>query len=69
MGTTQPIRSKSDIQKLKEYFINRNEIRNYTLLVLGINIPIRISDLLSIKWKDVYDIRNKNFFSHVSITD
>lgn len=69
MGTTQPIRSKSDIQKLKEYFINRNEIRNYTLLVLGINIPIRISDLLSIKWKDVYDIRNKNFFSHVSITE
>ena len=30
---------------------------------------MRISDLLSIKWKDVYDEKNKHFFSHLQITE
>ena len=69
MGTTQPIRKQSELELLKEYFINRNEIRNYALLVLGLNIPLRISDLLSIHWNDVYDEKNRRFFSHLQIIE
>lgn len=69
MGTTQPIRKKSEIELLKNYFISRNEIRNYTLLVLGLNIPLRISDLLSIRWRDVFDQKGNRFFSHLQIVE
>ena len=45
MSTMQPIRDKKDIERLKNYFLEKDEIRNYTLVVMGINLPIRISDM------------------------
>lgn len=67
MGTTQPLKAFSDIQKLKEYFKERGICRDYALVVLGLNTALRISDILSLRWKDVYDFRNKNFYSHIQI--
>ena len=54
MSTTEPIRKEHDIYLLKELLISQN-YRDYCLFVVGINIPLRISDLLKLKWKDVYD--------------
>ena len=48
MSTMQPIRDLKDIERLKRYFLDRDEIRNYVLVVVGINLPIRISDLLGV---------------------
>ena len=57
MSTTQPLKNIDEIEELKRYFLRRGEIRNYVLVTLGINTALRISDLLQVVWKDVYDFR------------
>ena len=55
MSVTQPIRSKHQVRELAEYYLKRGEPRNHLLIVMGIHTALRISDLLSLKWEDVYD--------------
>lgn len=70
MSTTQPIRNISDIEELKNYYYQEKpNLRNYTLICLGINSALRISDLLKLKWKDVYDFLKKCFFKHIALTE
>ncbi len=69
MGTTQPIRKKEDILRLKQYFWEREEYRNYAMIVVGLNLPIRISDLLSLKWSHVYNLRYRTFYEHIVICE
>ena len=57
MSTTQPLKNIDEIEELKRYFLRRGEIRNYVLVTLGINTALRISDLLQVVWKDVYDFK------------
>ncbi|MDE6942360.1 MAG: integrase, partial [Lachnospiraceae bacterium] len=59
MGTTIPIRNQNDIETIKKYFLEKDQYRNYALFVVGINTALRISDLLNLDWRDVY-----NFDSH-----
>lgn len=49
MSTMRPIRDPKDIESLKKYYWNRGEIRNYVLVVVGINLPVRISALLGLR--------------------
>lgn len=69
MGTTQPIRDRSSIEALKQYFLEKGEIRNYALVVIGLNLPLRISDLLSIKWTDIYDFQHNRYYSHLKVLE
>ena len=69
MATTQPIKNKAEIMRLKEYFVKKREIRNYVLITLGLNTSIRISDLLNLQWKDVYNFRLKKYRKHISIIE
>ena len=56
MGTTQPIRDISEIEELKNYYYyEKPNLRNYALICLGINSALRISDLLTLRWDNVYD--------------
>ena len=55
MGTTQPIKNKNDINRLKDYFLQKGELRNYTMITLALNTSLRIGDLLQLKWEDVYN--------------
>ncbi|MBQ8945676.1 MAG: tyrosine-type recombinase/integrase [Lachnospiraceae bacterium] len=66
MSTTEPIRKEHDIYLLKELLINQN-YRDYCLFVVGINIPLRISDLLRLKWNDVYDYPHNLPKTHLRI--
>ncbi len=70
MSTTQPIRNPAKLQDFKDYYLkvcpNR---RNYTLCILGLNTALRITDILNLRWKDVYDFREGHFYSHLSITE
>lgn len=70
MSTTQPIR---DIQKLhdfkKYYLVGKPCPRNYVLCILGLNTALRISDILRLKWEDVYDFSNGKYLSHISVVE
>lgn len=69
MCTTQPIRHDEDIRKLKNYFLEKEEYRNYLLVTFGLNTALRISDILTLKWKDVYQFEQKMFKKHIYVTE
>jgi integrase len=58
MEFVQPIKSKDDIEKMKNYLKSKS-LRNWALFTLGINSALRISDLLSLKVDDVMDENGK----------
>ena len=53
--TTQPIRNKQQVRELAMYYLKRGEVRNHVLIVLGVHTALRISDLLRLRWEDVFD--------------
>lgn len=69
MAATEPIRDKQQLRKLTRYFLDRGQIRNYALIVLGVHTALRISDLLRLRWDDVYDFSAQTFRSHINITE
>lgn len=69
MAATEPIRDKNQLKALGEYFLKRGQRRNYTLVVLGAHTVLRISDLLRLKWADVYDEERQEFRAHITITE
>ena len=54
MNTVEPIRSKKDIEKIKN-ILGEKKKRYLLLFLLGINSGLRISDLLGLKVSDVRD--------------
>lgn len=70
MNTAQPIRDKNDLEKFINYYREEEKnTRNQLLLVMGLNTALRVSDLLSLRWEDVYDVKKKDFCGHISITE
>lgn len=69
MGKTQPLKELEHIHALKEYFLEKDEIRNYTLIVFGLNTSLRISDILSLRWKDVYNYTTRSFRQHLTVIE
>ncbi len=69
MAATEPIRSKKELKALAEYYLQKRQLRNYVLVVLGTYTALRVSDLLRLKWSDVYDEEKQIFYTHVTITE
>lgn len=69
MCKTEPIRKADDIQRFKQYFLERGQVRNYVLVTMGINTSLRISDLLGLKWKDVYNFNRKCYVDHIVLIE
>jgi integrase len=69
MAATEPIRDKKQLHALAGYWLKRGNLRNYTLIVLGVCTALRISDLLRLTWEDVYDGERGAFRTHVSVTE
>lgn len=69
MGTTQPIRTENEIEDLKNYFLKKGEMRNYTMVTMGLNTALRISDLLELSWKDVWNFSKCRFRKHLILTE
>lgn len=63
----EPIKNKKDVKKLVE-FLHITNVRNYAIVVLGINTLLRAGDLLSLKWNDVLEDEN-TFKLHFSMTE
>lgn len=69
MAATEPIRDKEQLKALAEYFLQRGQLRNYTMIIMGAHTVLRISDLLRLKWSDVYDEERQSFRTHITITE
>ena len=69
MKTTEPIRNKHQVRELAAYYLKRGEIRNHVLIVMGVYTALRVSDLLRLRWSDVYDFENKRVRDSVTITE
>ena len=64
---TEPIRNSKQLKQLADYWLKHGNYRNYTLIVLGVCTALRISDLLTLEWADVYDFEIKKFRSHITV--
>lgn len=69
MAATEPIRSKTQLKNLANYFLEKGQLRNYTLVIVGTCTALRISDLLRLKWSDVYDEARQAFHLHVTLKE
>ena len=56
MTAVEAIRSKSDLLKVEQTLLKQN-FRNYVLFKIGINMGLRISDILAL---DIKDVREKD---------
>lgn len=69
MKTTKPIKSLKDARKLKQYYLKRGEYRNYLLITVCLNSALRISDVLSLKWEDVYNTKSNILKTHLVLME
>lgn len=69
MAAAEPIKDKKQFKALAEYYLKKGQLRNYTLIVMGSYTALRISDLLGLKWSDVYDEKQEAFRTHITLTE
>lgn len=70
MSTTQPIRDPEKLLAFKEYYWKRHpNARNHALCILCLNTALRITDVLHLKWGDIYDFARESFHSHILVTE
>lgn len=68
MSTTQPIKDKELLKKFKAYYKETNQnYRNYTLIILGLNTALRINDILSLTYHDVF--HNGKVRDHITLKE
>jgi integrase len=66
---SEPIRDKRSLKQFVNFYLQQGKWRNYTLIVMGLNTALRISDLLAVKWADVYDFERERFRKHLTLTE
>lgn len=70
MNTAEPIRNKDELQRFRDYFLyEKPHARNHVLLCIGLNTALRISDILALRWCDVYDFSKEKFHQHIQIME
>ncbi len=69
MCKTDPIRNQKDIRRLKEYFLEIGQPRNYTMVTLAMNTSLRISDILKLTWEDVFDFQTHKYKEHITLIE
>ena len=58
MSTTQPIRNLEHVRALSNYHLHLGQYRNHLLIIFGLHSALRVGDMLTIRWRDVYDFSN-----------
>ena len=69
MAATEPIRDKATLHALADYFLRNRKFRDHAMFILGIHTTLRISDLLKLRWADVYDENRQQFHSHITVVE
>lgn len=68
MSTTQPIRNLQNVQKFKNYYQEiQPNLRNYVIIVTGLNTALRISDILHLTCDDVF--QNNRVKEYITIRE
>lgn len=68
MSTTQPIRDIQKLQNFKNYYQdNKPNIRNYTIIIVGLNTALRISDILHLTYQDIY--QDNKVQEHITVKE
>lgn len=66
MKNVDPIRDPRKIQAMKTYLKGKSA-RDIALFVVGINVALRITDLLNVRWRDVLD--DKQHFKPLTLVE
>ena len=70
MNTAQPIRSEQELKDFMNFYEQvQYHPRNQLLLTMGLNTALRISDILSLQWKQVYDLENRSVREHLLLVE
>ncbi|MCM1256266.1 MAG: tyrosine-type recombinase/integrase [Roseburia sp.] len=70
MNTAQPIKDLEDLEHFKQYYMEvKPKIRNHVLTLLGLNTALRISDILALRWKDVYNFSTNHVLDHICLVE
>lgn len=71
MGTTtQPIKNREKLTAFRNYYRDvEYKPRNYAMIVLGLNSALRIGDILTLRWSDVYHPQYHKYRKHISIVE
>lgn len=57
----------SEIKSIFEHVSGYNAKRNETILIVGIGMALRVSELVGLKVGDVYDGKQKQVKAHVTV--
>ena len=66
MGAVDPIKDRKKIKRIKKMLLEDKKYRELALFKLGLNSALRVSDLLRLRWRDVYD-ENGRYKAQVSL--
>lgn len=70
MSTTQPIKDRETLARLKSYYVvEKPNLRNHLLIILGLNTALRISDILQLKWENLYEESTGCIRDHLELTE
>ena len=70
MNVAIPIRKQEQLTELKNYYsIVEYNPRNQLLIIMGLNTALRISDMLQLKWSDVYDDAHEKYLEHIILSE
>ncbi len=69
MVAVEPIRNKVFVKKLAYYYKSIGNMRNCIMILIGVYTGLRISDILRLKWEQVYDFQKRKVLSHIYIVE
>ena len=69
MAAAQPIRNPKHVRALMVHFKQQGQYRNHVLVAFGIYTALRISDILNIKCKDVYDFKKRRVLDEITLVE
>ena len=69
MAVMEPIRDKGVLRAMANYYLSQGNLRNYVLLVLGTYTALRVSDLLGLRWSQVYDEDKRKFKTSIRLME